>query len=119
MESTNEQNAVKTFFDKCPLFSLLAGILGMTSCCSPPIQLVFGMTAILLAYLSKNGKPRTSMAMFGTVLGVISVIISLLVFGQYVFAMHLMEDPANASLVKEVFQQYQGIMNSIMETQGN
>ncbi|MDD3254081.1 MAG: hypothetical protein PHV18_16225 [Lachnospiraceae bacterium] len=107
------QDKLTLFYNKCPAFSLFAGLLALTSCCYPPVQLVLGAAAVLMAYLSKNSGTMTSQAKIGTVLGVISICTSVLIFAQFVFAMHLMEDPANASLIKEVYRQYEEFFNSI------
>lgn len=44
----------RSIYDRLPFFSILAGILGFLSCCNPPLQLICGSTALILAWLSKK-----------------------------------------------------------------
>lgn len=105
------------FFNKLPTLSIMVGIFGLTSCCYPPLQLVLGAAAVMLAYLSKNGKPLSAPAVAGTVLGVASIVLSIFIFLQYIWVMDLMADPANSAMMKEVFRQYRELFDSISQTQ--
>lgn len=96
-----------------PIFSLISGILALISCCTPPMQMLLGAAAVILAYISRQGKPLSSMARTGLILGILSILCSLLVFFQYMAAMQLMSDPANADLVNEAIRQYQAIMEQL------
>lgn len=98
---------------RLPIFSLISGIFALISCCTPPMQMLLGATAIILAYLSRQGKPLRGMALVGLILGILSVVCSLFIFFQYMAAMQIMSDPANAGLVKEVIRQYQAILEQL------
>jgi len=37
-----------------PLFSMIVGIFALFACMSPPMQLLFGSTALMIAYLSRQ-----------------------------------------------------------------
>lgn len=115
MEQKPAQN--NSFYNKLPMFSIIAGILALTSCCYPPVQLVLGAAAVMLACLSKNGKPFAVPAIIGMVIGILSIVVSIFMFIQYMWAMELMSDPSNAAMVKEIYRQYQDMFNSLMETQ--
>lgn len=114
MEQKPGQN--DSLYYKLAIFSIMTGIFALTSCCYPPLQLVFGVAAVLLAWLSKNGKPFAVPAIIGLIMGVVSVLISILMFVQYVWAMSLMSDPSNAAMVKDFYQQYQNVFQNLMGT---
>ncbi len=107
----------KSLFYNLALLSIVSGIFALTSCCNPPVQLVFGAAAVMLAWLSKNGRPMAVPAVIGMVMGIVSIILSILIFVQYIWAMDLMSDPNNAAMVKEVFRQYQEIFDSLIPAQ--
>lgn len=96
---------------RLPVVSLISGIVGLISCCTPPVQMLFGAAACITAYLSKQGKPLRGAALAGMILGVFSIISSLLIFFYYMAAMQILGDPANAAIVREIMQQYQAILN--------
>lgn len=106
-----------SLYNKLSIFSIMAGVLALTSCCYPPVQLVLGAAAVMMAYLSKNSKPFTIPAIIGMIMGVLSIIISVLIFVQFVWAMDMMSDPSNAAMVKEIYRQYQDVFNNLLQTQ--
>lgn len=106
-----------SLYKKLSISSILTGILALIFCCYPPAQLVLGAAAVMLAYLSKNNKPFTAPAIIGMIMGILSIIISILMFVQFIWAMDLMADPSNAAMVKEIYRQYQDMFNSLMQTQ--
>lgn len=114
MEQTPGQK--KSLFYNLALLSIVSGIFALTSCCSPPVQLVFGAAAVMLAWLSKNEKPMTVPAIIGMIMGIVSIVLSILIFVNYIWAMDLMADPNNAAMVKDIFRQYQDVFNSLMGT---
>lgn len=116
MESTHQKKQ-NSIYDNLALFSLIAGIVGLTSCCYPPVQLILGSTALILAFLSRNQKALTVPSIIGIITGTISLLLSLLLFLQYVWVMNLMEDPANAAMVKEFYRQTEELMNQWMPAQ--
>lgn len=107
----------QAFSARLPIFSLLSAILALISCCNPPQQFLFGAAAVILAILSKNETVMDSTAKIGMILGILSIIISLIVFFQYVAAMHIIGDPANADLVQEVLQQYKELFQEFSAKQ--
>lgn len=106
----------KSLYDNLAVFSIAAGLFALSSCCSPPVQLVFGAAAVMLSWLSKNGKPMAVPAVIGMVMGIVSIVLSILIFIQYIWAMDLMADPNNVSMVKEVFRQSQDVLNQLLGT---
>lgn len=107
----SQQNGPNPFGINFPLLSLIAGICALVACCSPPRQMFCGACAIVLAYLSKQGRPFSKPALIGLIFGCLSVVCSILIFVQYVMALRVMSDPANSELVKEALRQSQEIMN--------
>lgn len=108
-----------SFYNKLPILSIIFGIHGILFCCNPPTQLILGGIAITLAWLSKNGKPLNGAATAGLVTGVISVILSLVVFAYYIWTLSIAQDPANNAMIRDIYQQTKDIMDSIMAPQGN
>ena len=93
------------------LVSLILGFSALVSCCAPPMQFFCGASAVMAAFLSKKGH-FSGMARVGLILGILSILSSILIFIQYVTALRLMSDPANAALVKEATLYYEEIMKS-------
>lgn len=114
MEQHAKHNA--SLFHTLSLFSLICGVIGLISCCNPPLQLICGSSALILSYLSKQGKKMSRPAFIGTVLGILSVIASIVIFLQYVGAMQLIEDPANNALIRDMYQRYQEIFSEMLPT---
>lgn len=106
-----QQNQPMNITINISLLSLLLGFAALVSCCAPPMQFLLGSGAIMLAFLSRK-EHFSSMARVGLILGILSILCSILVFIQYVTAMRLMSDPANAALVKEVTRYYEEILKS-------
>lgn len=100
---------------RLPIFSLITGLLALISCCTPPMQMLLGASAIMLAYLSKQSSPQNGMARTGLILGILSVLCSLVIFFQYMAVMKLMRDPVNADFIKEVIRQYQAAMEYLQQ----
>lgn len=113
------QNSLNTVFSRFPLFSLIAGICSLLACCSPPKQLLLGAIAIILAWASKNGRPLGRTARIGLILGILSVIISIVIFVYYMFMLHFMDDPANSELVREAIRQSQELLKYFQNSMGN
>lgn len=91
--------------------SLILGFAALVSCCAPPMQFLCGASAVMTAVLSRK-EHLSGMARVGLILGILSILCSIFVFVQYVIAMRLMSDPANAVLVKEAARYYEEIMRS-------
>lgn len=108
-----QQSQERPIYDRLPFFSILAGILGFLACCNPPLQLICGSTALILAWLSKKEQPLKPQAIVGIILGCICILLSFFVFFQYMWAMNIMEDPANAGIIKEIYRQTQEMLESM------
>ena len=72
-----------------------------------------GSTALILAWLSKKEQPLKPQAIVGIILGCICILFSFFIFFQYMWAMNIMEDPANAGIIKEIYRQTQEILESM------
>lgn len=92
--------------------SLITGIFGIISCCFPPMQLLFGAGAIMLAVISKKGEPFAGISIIGIVLGILSVICSLVMFVSFAYTMKLMQDPEYARIINQMMEEYQDIFKT-------
>ncbi len=59
------------------LASMIIGIISIIACCMPIIQFPLGVAAIVLAVLSRKGRPFTGYAVAGLVLGIVSSVMSV------------------------------------------
>ena len=110
MEQPQQNQPVKITINFA-IVSLVLGFSALVSCCAPPMQFFCGSAAVIAAFLSRK-EHFSTMARVGLTLGILSIICSILVFIQYVVAMRMMSDPANAALVKEATRYYEEIMRS-------
>lgn len=92
--------------------SLVSGIFGLISCCFPPMQLLFGAAAIMLAVISKKDGSFPGISIAGMVLGILSVVCSLVLFACFAYSMKLMQDPEYARIFNEMMTEYQQILES-------
>ncbi|MDO4267255.1 MAG: hypothetical protein Q4C73_02185 [Eubacteriales bacterium] len=107
-----------TIYDRFATLSLTAGAFGLLACCfGPPAQFACGCAAVILAWGSRNGQPLRGSAKAGFVLGIISAVSGIIFFIQYVWLINMIQDPANAGLVKELYRQTQDIMNQLIPSQ--
>lgn len=95
--------------------SLLIGIGSLLACCTPPWQLFLGSVAAMLAYASKGDRPLSTAARVGLVLGILSIIISILNFACYMYLLQIADDPANAELVRQSYRQAQALFKYLEE----
>lgn len=103
MENKKMPNSLATF-------ALISGVCSLTLLYDPPKQMLFGAIAVLLAYASRSGKKLSDISMAATVLGVISIFCSIIIFIAIVIFFSLMRDPVNAPVFRELFnwlEQYQ------------
>ncbi|MGN0159478.1 MAG: hypothetical protein ACI39W_10165 [Brotaphodocola sp.] len=110
MEQPQQNPSVKITINFA-LVSLILGFSALVSCCAPPMQFFCGAAAIMTAFLSRNGQ-FSGMARVGLILGILSVLCSILIFIQYIAAMRMMSDPANAALVQEATRYYEEFMKT-------
>lgn len=92
----------------------LCGILGIFSFFYPPIQLIFGSSALILAYVSKNSGSLHGSAIAGIILGVLCIIISFVIFKEYIWVMDLLDDPASSAEIKEMIQMYRDLIEQAL-----
>lgn len=114
MEQDFQPTSVKA--DPFATFALISGVFGLAAFCFPPAQLLFGAAAVMLSVLSKKGKTFSGMAKAGLILGIISIILSILLFFYFLIAMQMIKDPANAQMVQEIMRQYQSLFESMQQT---
>ncbi len=65
------------------------------------------------SWLSKKEQPLKPQAIVGIILGCICILFSFFIFFQYMWAMNIMEDPANAGIIKEIYRQTQEMLESM------
>lgn len=97
----------------CPFSVFLQVFWAFYPAAIQPLQLICGSTALILAWLSKKEQPLKPQAIVGIVLGSICILFSFFIFFQYMWAMNVMEDPANAGLIKEIYRQTQEMLESM------
>ena len=64
------------------------------------------MGGLVLAVLSKKGKPFSGYAIAGLVLSILGICGSLFIFICYLITANLMKDPEYAALFNEILRQY-------------
>ncbi len=100
----------KNFFS---LLSITAGIFALFACVSPPMQLLFGATALMMAYISKNNERSLPVPAFvGSLLGIAGIFCSFAVLGLYVMTIRMLDDPGYVAMHREFMRQYQDMINS-------
>ena len=87
--------------------SMVLGIFSIISCCASPLAVLLGIGGIVLAILSKKGKPMSGFAIAGIVLSAVGLVISLAFFAYYLFVLSMMKDPRYASFFNEILEQYE------------
>ena len=90
--------------------SLLLSILGIFSWFYPPVQIVLGSAATLSAWISRRDRRFTGFGITGFVIGIFCILLSFFIFFQYVLVYSIARDPANAELVRQIYQQAQSIL---------
>ncbi len=94
------------------IFSMIVGIFALFACISPPMQLLLGATALIVAYISRNGRAMTGPAIAGTVMGIWGILCSFLVLGFYVFTIRMLDNPDYVAMQREILRQYQEMMDA-------
>lgn len=94
------------------LFSMIAGIMALFACMSPPVQLLFGSTALITAYMSRRGRPMAGPAVAGTIMGICGILCSFLMLGFYVFTIRMLDNPDYVAMQREILKQYQDMMDA-------
>ena len=82
----------------------------LVSCCCFPVGFIIGfvmaMVGLVLAILSKKGKPFSGFAIAGLILSILGLCESLFLFVSYVITAQMMQDPNSAALINELMEQY-------------
>lgn len=105
-EHTTEKTP-KNITSNFAFLSMLSGLFACFSFFYPPMQLLLGSSAVILAYISKKGKPYSGLSIAGLITGIFSIVCSILMFGLIVYSFRMMKDPANAAMIRDIYQQYQ------------
>ncbi len=110
-----EQNHLQPPDRKTAFFSMLsitAGILALFACMSPPLQLLCGAMALMMAYISKNRHSMSAPAIIGSLMGFWGIFCSFLVLGLYVMTIRMLDDPSYEAMHREFMRQYQDLINA-------
>ena len=99
--------------NRLALASLLLGISGIISWFYTPVQIIFGASAALTAWLSRRGRRFTGTGIAGFVIGIFCIFLSFFIFFQYMLVYNVAQDPANSELIRQVYHQAQEILNSV------
>lgn len=105
------QPAPKPPVNNLAVTSMVLGIVSLlVSCCCFPVGFIIGfalgMGGLVLAVLSKKGKPFSGYAIAGLVLSILGICGSLFIFICYLITANLMKDPEYAALFNEILRQY-------------
>lgn len=88
------------------LASMLFGIFSLLACCIPFFQFPLAVTAIVLAAISKKGRPFHGFAVAGLVIGIISVLISIAMTFYLGMVLEMMQDPEFMKMYDEIMKMY-------------
>lgn len=110
------QNEPSSQMPKTPTDPMAAASLGLgsfsllLSCCCFPVGFIIGfvlaMIGLVLAILSKKGKPFSGFAVAGLVISILGICESLFLFFCYLLTAQLMKNPEFAPLINELMEQY-------------
>jgi hypothetical protein len=117
-------NKISGYTKQISYLSVAAGVASLLSFFNPPIGLLFGGSAILLALLTRFCNQKFSgTAVAAMILGIFGVLISILIFFNYLFVMRILDnpealisqisDPAAAQQIRDMLSQYRELLNSL------
>jgi len=109
----SRSNQAGNLFQLSAFSSMAFGLIAIISCFSPPTQFFFGAVALMLAYLSKQGRPLRAPSVVGIILGAASILISIFLCAMVIYGVRIMDDPANAALVREILEEYQAGLQTL------
>lgn len=89
------------------LASMIVGILSLLACCIPFVQFPLAVTTIVLVILSKKKRPLNGFAIAGLVMGILSVISSVLMTLYWGVLISMMNDPEFMAIYNELMKKYQ------------
>lgn len=93
--------------------SLFLGIFGIFSWFYPPVQIILGSAAALSAWMSRRERRFTGAGIAGFIIGIACVLLSIFIFSQYMLVYSIAQDPENAALIRQIYQQAQEILNGM------
>lgn len=108
-------NIPQAAFPRLARLSLILGLCSILTCCDPPWQLFLGSVAAMLAYASKGDRSLSTAAWVGLVLGILSILISILNFACYMYMLKYADDPANVEMVRQIYRQTQALFQYLTE----
>lgn len=89
------------------VISMVLGIIGVLACCAFPVAILFGVAAVVLAILSKKGKPFSGFAIAGLVLGIIAVLLGLLMFAYIMIVTYMYQ--SNPDFFNSIMEEYENM----------
>jgi hypothetical protein len=106
------------------ILSMAAGVASLLSFFNPPIALLLGSCAIMLAFLTHIAQKKLGApAIIGIILGIFGILLSILIFFNYLFVMHVLDnpealisqisDPTVAQQIRDMLTQYRELLNSL------
>ena len=98
--------AVRSATECLALASMLLGIISLINCCIPFFQFPLAAAAIVLAIISKKGRPFHGFAIAGLVIGIISVLISIGMTFYWGLVLEMMQDPEFMEMYDEIMRMY-------------
>lgn len=104
--------------------SMATGLASLFSLFNPPIGLLLGSAACILAYLTYTCRRRLGApAIIGSILGVIGILVSLLIFFNYLFVIRFLDnpealigqisDPVKAQQFRDLIAQYKDMIRQL------
>lgn len=88
------------------LASMLLGIFSLINCCIPFFQFPLAALAIVLAIISRKGRPFHGFAIAGLVIGILSVVISIGMTFYWGLVLEMMQDPEFMEMYDEIMRMY-------------
>ncbi|MCD8223068.1 MAG: hypothetical protein LUD07_12970 [Clostridiales bacterium] len=109
---------------KLAILSLASGISSIAVIFNPPIELLLGACAVLLAWLFRIYNQKFSLlSIIGLVLGIIGILLSIFVFLNYIAVIRLMDNPESliqsikdpdlANQFREMLNYYREMLNNL------
>jgi len=90
-----------TIQDNFAVISMAIGIFSILCMCLPPVQLTFGVLAIMFAFLSKKGNTFSNYAKTGLSIGIFSCLTS---FYLWINLIGNLNNPQISAMLKEMFE---------------
>lgn len=99
----------RTPADLMATISVITGAAGIVLCLSPLIQFPLGVAAVTFSYLAKQHGKRSLETAVGMITGIISIILSLIMFASTVYVYQVvLNDPVLGPMYNDMYQQIMG-----------